>query len=48
MLSTYYHRAGKKSLALVNFAPASGHLVDTFGSNGENRTEFLRILVKTA
>lgn len=35
MLSTYYHRAGKKSLALVNFASASGHLVDTFGLNRE-------------
>lgn len=30
MLSTYYHRAGKRSLALVNFTPGSGHLVDTF------------------
>lgn len=31
MLRTYYHRAGKKSLALVRFAPGSGHSVDTFG-----------------
>jgi integrase len=29
MLKTYYHRSGKKSLALVNFSPGSGHQVDT-------------------
>lgn len=40
MLSTYYHRAGKRSLALVNFAPGSGHLVDTFRADAE-KTEAL-------
>jgi hypothetical protein len=50
--STYYHRAGKKSLALVNFASASGHQVDTFGSNKEKpdgiSSDFGQISLKRA
>lgn len=52
MLKTYYHRSGKRSLALVNFTPGSGHLVDTHrveaAGNGSIPTNFGEFRLKNA
>jgi integrase len=40
MLRTYYHRSGKRSLALVRSSPGSGHPVDTFGREGAQKAAF--------